>query len=314
MDVHQLKLLRELGELGSVTAVAETLYVTPSAVSQQLAQLQRQVDVPLTRKQGRSLVLTEAGRALAEASLEVMQAMARARAAVEGHLDAPSGTVTVSPFHSAGQALFGVLLQKLQQHPGLELRLADEDVAESDFPALTGRYDLVLAHRMSHSEDWASSNISVTALAEEPFDIVLPTEHPLASRTSLRPQDVAGEAWVTSRAGFSPDDVLSAIAVLADQPVRVAHRVNDYAAVAAIVAHGGGVLGLLPRLLGTANLPSGLVLRPLEGIHTRRRIDLLSRPENLARRSVQLVAQALQDVLSELQENLPIVSELPGKP
>ena len=68
MEIHQLQMLRELGDLGSVKAVAETLMVTPSAVSQQLALLQRSVDVPLTRKEGRALVLTDAGRVLADAA------------------------------------------------------------------------------------------------------------------------------------------------------------------------------------------------------------------------------------------------------
>ncbi|MGX9901795.1 LysR family transcriptional regulator [Arthrobacter sp. SA17] len=67
MEIHQLEMLRELGALGSVKAVAETLLVTPSAVSQQLAALQKSLDVPLTRKEGRNLVLTDAGQVLADA-------------------------------------------------------------------------------------------------------------------------------------------------------------------------------------------------------------------------------------------------------
>ena len=82
MEIHQLQMLRELGDLGSVKAVAETLMVTPSAVSQQLALLQKSVDVPLTRKEGRSLVLTDAGRVLAGAGAAVVNAMADARAAI----------------------------------------------------------------------------------------------------------------------------------------------------------------------------------------------------------------------------------------
>ena len=80
MEIHQLQMLRELGDLGSVKAVAEALMVTPSAVSQQLALLQKSVDVPLTRKEGRALVLTDAGRVLAEAGAAVVNAMADARA------------------------------------------------------------------------------------------------------------------------------------------------------------------------------------------------------------------------------------------
>lgn len=299
MEIHQLQLLRELDELGSVTAVAETLFVTPSAVSQQLSQLQRSAGIPLTRKEGRTLVLTKAGKTLAEAGGQVIQAMAQARAALSQHLEAPTGTVTISAFHSAGQTLFAPLIAKVQAANGPELLLADEDVAEQDFPALTGRYDLVLAHRMSHAPPWKSANTTASTLAEEPFDVVLPLGHPLASRSSLQPQDVMGEPWATSRDGYSPAELLGAISMLAGIPPRVNHRVNDYATVAAIVA-GGHVLGLLPRYLATSALPHGVTLRPLVGISTRRKIDLLSRPENLVRRSVQIVAEALREVVNEL--------------
>lgn len=299
MEIHQLQLLRELDELGSVTAVAETLFVTPSAVSQQLSQLQRSAGIPLTRKEGRTLVLTEAGKTLAEAGGQVIQAMAQARAALSAHLEAPSGTVTISAFHSAGQTLYGPLLAKVRSAGGPKLLLADEDVAEQDFPALTGRYDLVLAHRMSHAEPWKSANTTVRTLAEEPFDVALPPGHPLASRASLRPRDLIHEPWATSREGYSPAELLGVIAMLAGTAPEVIHRVNDYATVAAIVA-GGGVLGLLPRYLATSALPAGVTLRPLEGITTRRKIDLLSRPESLARRSVQIVAEAVQQVVTEL--------------
>src|SRR5680860_1233919 len=106
MEIHQLEILRELGALGSVKAVAETLMVTPSAVSQQLALLQRNIDVPLTRKEGRNLVLTEAGQVLADAGAAVVSAMADARTAIGAYHGSPVGPVTISGIHSAGQALF----------------------------------------------------------------------------------------------------------------------------------------------------------------------------------------------------------------
>ena len=105
MEIHQLEMLRELGALGSVKAVAETLLVTPSAVSQQLAALQKSVEVPLTRKEGRNLVLTEAGQVLADAGAAVVSAMADARTAIGAYHGSPVAPVTLSGFHSAGQAL-----------------------------------------------------------------------------------------------------------------------------------------------------------------------------------------------------------------
>ncbi|MDJ0317074.1 LysR family transcriptional regulator [Arthrobacter antibioticus] len=372
MELHQLQILRELGELGSVKAVAETLSVTPSAVSQQISLLQRQVDTPLTRKEGRNLVLTAAGRVLADAGTEVINAMAGAKAAIGAYQHDSGGTVTISGFHSAGQALFAPLVRRLatlrasmdatigvgasgdgasgtdaagtdaagtdaagdgalgdgartvgSQAGVPHVRFSDEDVAQHDFPALTARYDLVLAHRMDHSPAWPDTRVRVIPLAHEPLDIAVAPSHPLAAKDSLSPEDVVAYPWVTSRSGYSPADVLTAIGAVASRPVEVLHRINDYSSAAALVSTGE-VIGLLPRytsspalasgralasspalasgrtLASGGMLPLGVVLRPLTGISTRRRIDLLARPENLRRASVMLVAQALQDVMAEL--------------
>lgn len=312
MELHQLHMLRELGELGSVKAVAETLSVTPSAVSQQIALLQRQVETPLTRKDGRNLVLTEAGKVLAAAGAQVIDAMATAKAAIGTYQDDTSGTVTISGFHSAGQALFAPLVRKLaalrvtgDAHSVPQLRFSDEDVAQQDFAALTARYDLVLAHRMDHSPPWPQPGLRVIPLAREPLDVAVAIDHPLAAKTAVSAADVVRYPWVSSRSGYSPADVLMAVGAMASHPVEVVHRINDYSAAAALVSTGE-VIGLLPRYTsGPVLNPGGaataqVVLLPLTGINTRRRIDLLARPENLRRASVLLVAHAMQEVMAEL--------------
>jgi len=299
MEVHQLEILRELGALGSVKAVADTLMVTPSAVSQQLAHLQRSVEVPLTRKEGRNLVLTEAGQVLADAGAAVVSAMAEARGALGTYHGSPAGRVTVSGFHSAGQALFAPLARTLDkpEHPRIEL--SDEDVAQQDFPALTARYDLVLAHRMDHSPRWPAERVAVIPLAHEPLDVALPAGHPLAQQDTVTADDVGAEAWVTSHPGYSPADVLAAVAAVSSREPNIVHRINDYSTVAALVATGG-VVGLLPRYTAGPVLNPDIVLRPLAGISTRRRIDLLARPENLKRRAVVMVCEALEDIMAGL--------------
>ena len=299
MEIHQLQILRELGDLGSVTAVARSLFVTPSAVSQQLALLQRGIDVPLTRKEGRTLVLTDAGRVLATAGAAVIASMADARAAIGAFQDDAAAPVTVAGFHSAGQALFAPLLGKLRGAGAPRPMFRDEDVAQQDLPALTARYDLVLAHRMDHTPGWPADRVAVVPLAHEPLDIALPAGHPLASRDVLRPADLAGRDWVVSREGYSPADILAAVSAVNGSAPRVVHRINDYTTVAALVATGD-VLGILPRFTAAVPVDAGVVLRPLAGIDNRRRIDLLARPETLRRRSVRLVADALGDAVREL--------------
>jgi DNA-binding transcriptional LysR family regulator len=302
VELNQLQILRELGALGSVTAVAEALRVTPSAVSQQLAALQRGIETPLTRRAGRTLALTSAGEVLAAAGAEAIDAMAAARTALDDFEGAATGVVSISGFHSVGQVLFGALLRELQplEHAPT-VQLTDEDVAQSEFPALTARYDLVLAHRMEHSPRWPTQGVRSLTLVREPLDVAVASAHPLAQQPSVTPDDVADEPWVTSRIGYSPDDVLRAITAVANRPVEVRHRINDYGAVSAVVA-AGGVIGMLPRFTSRSIQDRDIVRLPLDGVSTHRMIDVLARPENLRRRSVRVVVDALQRVMTRLSE------------
>ncbi|MCM3780968.1 LysR family transcriptional regulator [Microbacterium hydrocarbonoxydans] len=299
MEIHQLQILRELGALGSVAAVADALSVTPSAVSQHLAALQRGFRTPLTRREGRRLALTAAGQVLAAAGAEAIDAIAAARTSIDDFESDPAGIVTVSGFHSVGQALFGELFRELgDDAPTVEL--TDEDVAQSEFPGLTARYDLVLAHRMEHSAPWPSQGMRSMTLVKEPLDVAVAAAHPLAHRSRVTPLDVVDGPWVTSRAGYSPDDVLAAVAAVAGRPVEIRHRINDYGAVAAVIA-AGGVIGMLPRYTSRTVDDHDIVRLPLRGVSTHRLIDVLARPENLRRRSVRLVVEALERAMARLR-------------
>ncbi|WP_341934135.1 LysR family transcriptional regulator [Microbacterium sp. LWO14-1.2] len=299
MEIHQLQILRELGALGSVAAVADALSVTPSAVSQHLAALQRGFRTPLTRRDGRRLTLTAAGQVLAAAGAEAIDAIASARTAIDDFESDHTGVVSLSGFHSVGQALFGELLRELgDDAPTVEL--TDEDVAQSEFPGLTARYDLVLAHRMEHSAPWPTQGMRSMTLVKEPLDVAVAAAHPLAHRTRVTPLDVVDGPWVTSRAGYSPDDVLAAVAAVAGRPVEIRHRINDYGAVAAVIA-AGGVIGMLPRYTSRTVDDHDIVRLPLRGVSTHRLIDVLARPENLRRRSVRLVVEALGRAMARLR-------------
>ncbi|AJT64452.1 LysR family transcriptional regulator [Streptomyces chattanoogensis] len=290
MDERQLRILRELGELGSVTAVAEALLVTPSAISQQLRLLQRSVPVPLTERDGRRLVLTAAGQALAGAAIEVEAALARARHTVDEFVDKPDDSVSVAAFHSAAAAFSPLLLRGLAAPGCPRLTLAGEDVAQDHFPRLTRDYDLVLAHRLDHAPPWPST-VTVTPLLHEPLDIAVPAGHPLAGKASLTPRDVADQPWITVHDGFPLMATIEAIATAANRRLDIRHRINEFAVVAEVVAAGGG-LALMPRW--TVPPHPAVVLRSLRGVHARRHIDALHRPERTARRAVRTVLAELR--------------------
>ncbi|MFF8424640.1 MULTISPECIES: LysR family transcriptional regulator [unclassified Streptomyces] len=297
MDERQLRILRELGELGSVTAVAEALLVTPSAISQQLRLLQRSIPVPLTERQGRRLVLTDAGQALADAAVEVESALARARHAVEEFAGRPDGEVSVAAFHSAGAAFFPLLLRGLAGPGTPTVALADEDVPQEDFPRLTRAYDLVLAHRLDHAPPWPRT-VTVTTLLHEPLDVAMPAGHPLAAKRRVTPRDVADLPWITVHDGFPVMATIEAIAAVAGRRLRLAHRINEFAVVAEAVAAGGGI-ALMPRW--TMRPHPALVLRPLSGVRATRHIDVLCRPERTARRAVRTVLTELRRAARTIQ-------------
>ncbi|KIC60104.1 LysR family transcriptional regulator [Microbacterium hominis] len=296
MDPMRLRLLRELGDRGSVSAVAAALHVSASAVSQQLAILQASVGVPLTMKQGRTLVLTDAGRALAAAGTRVEEALVLARESVDAFLAHDAAPVRVSAFHSAGVALFGALLRSVG---GDAVALSDADVARDEFVGLTADHDLVIAHRLAHDPAWPTERIVATSLFVEPLDIALAADHPLAASTALTPADLRGERWISTHDGFPLTGVLQTVAALSGAEPVIGHRVNEFY-VAAQIVRAGAAIAVMPRITGRALAVDGMVLRPLAGATLSRHVDVLARPDSLARSAVRRVRGALVDVAADL--------------
>ncbi|MFC5928261.1 LysR family transcriptional regulator [Cryobacterium melibiosiphilum] len=291
MELRHLAVLRELGERGSVAAVARALHVSSSAVSQQLSALERRAGAALTEKRGRRLALTPAGVALAAAAAEVSTAMARADEAVARFQADPALPVSLSAFHSAGLAWFGPLIARLGELDGPSVECGDEDVARERFPALVADFDLVIAHRVPHEQSWPAG-VSVTPLLREPLDVAVPAGHRLAGQASVSIDDVRGESWITGHPGYPLAEAVNVVAVAAGQPLRVAHRINEFFVAASVVATGAAI-ALLPRYTMAPRPGSGVVLVPFRDVPVARQIDVLSRPEALARASVRRVLAEL---------------------
>jgi DNA-binding transcriptional LysR family regulator len=217
----------------------------------------------------------------------VESALARARHTVDEFVEQPDGVVTVAAFHSAAAAFFPLLLLA---DGAPQLSLHDEDVPQDEFPPLTREYDLVLAHRLDHAAGWPRT-VAVTPLLHEPLDVAVPVDHPLAAKRSLTPREVAREPWITVHDGFPLMATIEAIGAAANQRLDLVHRVNEFTVVAELVAAGAGI-ALIPRW--TAHRHPAVALRALRGVHTRRHIDALHRPERTARQAVRATLAQLQ--------------------
>ncbi|WP_028927445.1 LysR family transcriptional regulator [Pseudonocardia acaciae] len=293
MDVRRLRILRELADRGSVSAVASALSFTPSAISQQLRTLQAEVGVALTEPAGRGLRLTDAGHALVAHADAVLAALASADAAVEQYRSQPRGVVRIAMFASAARLLLPGLLRRVGELPHVEPRFSDVNMTPPEVPALTADFDLVVAHRDEHAPPFASDRWDVTHLLREPLDVVLPPRHPLARRRRLRLVDLTEESWISVQEGFPVDDVLRSIALRTGTEPRVVQRINDFGVTEELVAAGLGV-ALLPRYSTDDRGGRRLVRRELAGVRAARHVEAVTRRGGLSRPATRAVLDALR--------------------
>lgn len=299
MDVRRLDLLRELGERGSIAAVATATHRTPSAVSQQLKVLEREAGVPLTARSGRGIVLTDAGRALARSAGDIAVALARAGAVWDEYRNDATGTVSVTTFPTAGQMLVPNVLASLRSVPGLEVTMIDRDPETEDFPALTADFDIVLAHSVPGGRSWSGRGLRNLYLLSEPLDIALPVGHRLAGLDVLTPNDLVDEPWIGVPEGYPFDRLLHEIDAVTGATLTVVQRVTDSRITEALVAAGIGI-SLIPRFTASGQ-ERGIVTRPLTGVDMSRHIVALMRPDKAERLAVRTVADALQREAAALQ-------------
>jgi DNA-binding transcriptional LysR family regulator len=293
MDVRRLSLLRELAQRGSVTAVAQAMHLTPSAVSQQLKALEREAGVPLTQRSGRGLALTVPGRMLAETAKDVAVAIENAEAVWAEFVEQPRGEVTVTVFPSVGQMLLPGALHRVAEVAGLKVICSDQDPLLPDFADLTPDHDIVVADAPGVLPGWRERGLIITELMREPLDVALPEGHALAAKAELTPSDVIGERWIGVPVGLPFDRILQRIEAITGLQADVGQRFIDNGIAEAMVAAGHGI-AILPRYT-TRDHENGLVTRPLAGIRSERVIWAIQRPEVAVRPSVRLVIQALRD-------------------
>lgn len=289
MDVRRLRVLRELADRGSVTAVAKALSYTPSAVSQQLRALQAEAGVPLTEPSGRGLRLTDAGRMLAVRADEVLAALDHAEAELNSYRKTPRGGVRVALFPSGALLLLPGLLRRMAEQDAVRLDCRDIDMTPPQVPELAADFDVVVTHRDDRAPPFDGERLEITPLLREPLDVVLPLGHPMAGRERVELTELADERWIGVDVGFPVDDVLRSLAVRTGVQPTVIQRINDFRTIEALVADGHGV-ALLPRY--SVDNPR-LVCRRLAGVRAGRNIEVVSRRGASARPAVRAVLDAL---------------------
>src|SRR4051795_1941107 len=267
LDLRRVRLLRELAARGTIAAVADALQFTPSAVSQQLAILEREAGVPLLERAGRGVRLTDAALTLVEHADALLERAALA----EADLAAAAGTVTgrarVAGFQSVRLKLAIPAIEALARDaPRLRCELVEAE-PEDALPALVlGDLDLVLADEWEHQPWRLSPALERHELLRDPVNVILPVRPPAARRRkgAVPLAELAGEPWVTSHPGMAWEEMTKRTCRQYggfDPDIR--HRMNDATVGLGLVARGLAVT-LLPDLVLPGRHP-GVAVRPIAG-------------------------------------------------
>ncbi|MCX4645432.1 MULTISPECIES: LysR family transcriptional regulator [unclassified Streptomyces] len=294
-DIKKLAILRALRDRGTVTATAQALLMTPSAVSQQLTNLARQLGVPLLEAHGRRVRLTDAAHLVLRHAEAVFAQLERADAELEAYLQGESGEVRVAAFSTAVPALVVPAVRALRTaHPGIAVRVREAEAAEAYELLSAGDVDLALS-LAAHAPTARDPKFTRVPLLADPLDVALPTGHPLAGAAGPRLAELAGEHWIFGGSGPWSEITRAACEAAGFVPEQ-AHSAAGWTAILAMVEAGMGI-ALVPRMAAAGR--EGVVMCALGEDRPVRHVVAAVRSGSEGAPAVSRVLDALRDAAGE---------------
>ncbi|MFI7275439.1 LysR family transcriptional regulator [Streptomyces sp. NPDC049879] len=265
IDLRRLHVLRAVHQHGTVTAAAAALHLTPSAVSHHLREMARELKVPLVEPQGRGIRLTAAAHLVVQHGDALVARWEEAESALEAYRQGEAGLLRMCGFPSALTSLIVPAAALLRaRHPGLTVEVAQCEAPQGFDMLMSTDADIAVLAPPDGFPHPGDSRFDQESLLEEPLDLLVPAGHPLAGRPLVRLEEAVDEDWVLPY----PDSCdhhrrVSVFCAMAGFTPRVAHYVQEWSAMAALVGHGFGVT-LFPRLV-TPPAETAVVRVPVAG-------------------------------------------------
>lgn len=265
LNVSRLRVLRELAHRGTIAAVADALWLTPSAVSQQLSALERETRVELVERAGRGVRLTTAGKLLAEHSDRVFDALDEAKSALRALQAEPTGRLRVASFPSVVRLVIPRVMVRLRaRFPGLEIEVQDLEGEQSLEAVRLGHVDLAVIDDLTWTARAPVQGLRVTELFATPLVVVFAKSHVWAESEHVQWSDLDGQSQVTEpRSSVFARSVEEECRRAGVHP-RVRARVHDAGAMLALV-EAGEMVAVLPKLqmLGQSHAVEWRTLLPV---------------------------------------------------
>ncbi|HUN34996.1 MAG TPA: LysR family transcriptional regulator [Trebonia sp.] len=322
LDIRRLRMLHEFAARGSIARTADALGYTPSAVSQQLAALEREAGTALLDRTARSAGLTDAGRRLAKHAERILAMVEEAEADLSAHAAEPSGRVVVTAFPSAAVAFAPALARSLRAHPMLTLLLRQSSPEDGLQLVRSGEAEVAIA------DDWTGRiTASLEPAAGRPGDspangvlthyhllrdpLVLVVERGHSAADPKAPVDLRAlrdEPWLAAPAGEPTREAFDRLMAAVGVTPPVPSEFEGLGTVANLVARGLGI-AIMPRLAVGA-YERRLVVRELPaGLDLARDIYAVARTASVGRPSVAVIVAALRGAARSLTTRIAQASE-----
>jgi DNA-binding transcriptional LysR family regulator len=298
LNLERLRTLDALARHGSVSAAAEGLHVTTSAVSQQMSKLEREVGQQLLARNGRGVRLTDAGRLLAEHAARILSQVELAESELEARRGQVVGELRLSAFPTAARGLFPAALSALRaEHPALRVRSSELEPERGIRGVVRGDLDLAVVLDWYNKPMPAPDGLVKASLLDDPADVAVPAGHRLADRDVVDLTEFAGDEWITWAEGeFCHEWLMFTLRSKGIEPI-VGHRAAETHTQLGLVAAGLGVC-IVP-LLGRSPVPAGVVTVPLRQ-RVRRHVYVVWRADADRRPSIRAAVEALRTAAERL--------------
>jgi molybdate transport repressor ModE-like protein len=247
LDADRVRVLVEVAHAGSIAAAAARMGFTPSALSQQLTKLEREVGAPLVERGRAGTRLTGPGQVLLEHGERVLGELRAAERAVRAAVGGEPQRIAVGAFSTAARSLLPRALASLREgRPGIRISLVDIEPPEGYGLVAARELDLLITHRYPGVTLPAVRGLRRQLLLRDPLRLVLPPGHRLAEASEIALVDLADEDWISGAPGVPNRQCLETLG-----PLHVAYETRDYEVTLALVEAG----------LGVAFVPASMLVR-----------------------------------------------------
>jgi DNA-binding transcriptional LysR family regulator len=291
LNVQRLRLLDQLSVLGTISAVAEAAGYTRPAVSQQLAQLERELGMVLLEKAGRSVRLTGSAKAILEHSRPLFESLESVESFVATVSGGIAGEVRLAAFSSVTNTLIPHAIQSLSnKYPGLLTRIFEQEPSEAFLDLVANRLDIAIVDD-PYPNGYSHKLIQSIPYLTDYYFAVVPESHPLGLRNRIRLADLASERWAISRNASNHNAlIIRSCRALGYEPLIVCEC--SHASTVVEMVRNGIAISVLPGL-NLNSIPPGVVVRPLAN-PLAREISITFRKGRESHPAIRAVVEALR--------------------